>query len=251
MIDFPQMVSVSHANAEELFDRDVDGVDRFFARKIGYLPDEDPENEHHPRLSFQQAVAAGRGGSIDEGLRASGFKKEHQDALDRFITSRTGDSEEDEDEEEGSSSAEEENSDNDLIDDDDENASTSSSSGGGNSDEDDEDDSEELESGSEEEENDEDGASGRVCRKMRDLNLEEEGDEADPSSSGNNNARVSTVKMKAPNQRQVQRRVNTQQKAAAKRAGMAKASRNASKSKNKGKRKGADDRSGGGSDVWG
>ena len=30
LIDFPQMVSVGHPNAQELFDRDVDCIIRFF-----------------------------------------------------------------------------------------------------------------------------------------------------------------------------------------------------------------------------
>ena len=42
LIDFPQMVSVAHPNAEELFERDVEGVVKFFERKIGYLPEGDP-----------------------------------------------------------------------------------------------------------------------------------------------------------------------------------------------------------------
>jgi RIO kinase 2 len=42
LIDFPQMVSVGHANAEELFDRDVAGVVKFFHRKLGYRPEEEP-----------------------------------------------------------------------------------------------------------------------------------------------------------------------------------------------------------------
>lgn len=41
MIDFPQMISTSHANAVELFDRDVQGLVKFFSRLQGgsYVPD--------------------------------------------------------------------------------------------------------------------------------------------------------------------------------------------------------------------
>ena len=41
MIDFPQMISVLHENAEELFNRDVKGVVKFFSRLQGvtYTPD--------------------------------------------------------------------------------------------------------------------------------------------------------------------------------------------------------------------
>ena len=39
LIDFPQMVSTSHANAEELFDRDADCITRFFTKRLGFVPD--------------------------------------------------------------------------------------------------------------------------------------------------------------------------------------------------------------------
>lgn len=41
LIDFPQMISTSHPNAEELFERDVDCVVRFFTKKLGYVPERD------------------------------------------------------------------------------------------------------------------------------------------------------------------------------------------------------------------
>jgi RIO kinase 2 len=83
LIDFPQMVSVSHPNAQELFERDVECIIRFFSKKLGYVPEQDEELELI-RPSFQEAVAAIQG-SIDTELRASGFKREHQDALDRWV----------------------------------------------------------------------------------------------------------------------------------------------------------------------
>ena len=43
LIDFPQMVSTAHPNAAELYQRDVDCIARFFARKLGYLPERDPD----------------------------------------------------------------------------------------------------------------------------------------------------------------------------------------------------------------
>ena len=39
LIDFPQMVSVSHKNAQELFDRDVSCITRFFSNKLGLVPE--------------------------------------------------------------------------------------------------------------------------------------------------------------------------------------------------------------------
>jgi hypothetical protein len=35
LIDFPQMVSTTHANGDELFSRDVECIVRFFSKKIG------------------------------------------------------------------------------------------------------------------------------------------------------------------------------------------------------------------------
>ena len=35
LIDFPQMVSTSHRNAQELFERDVACITRFFSSKLG------------------------------------------------------------------------------------------------------------------------------------------------------------------------------------------------------------------------
>lgn len=42
IIDFPQMVSTRHANAEVMFDRDVNCIRDFFKRRFGY------ESELHP-----------------------------------------------------------------------------------------------------------------------------------------------------------------------------------------------------------
>ena len=42
LIDFPQMVSTRHANAAELFARDVACIGRFFRKKLGYMPELDP-----------------------------------------------------------------------------------------------------------------------------------------------------------------------------------------------------------------
>lgn len=38
LIDFPQMVAVSHHNANELFQRDINGLVKFFAMKMHYIP---------------------------------------------------------------------------------------------------------------------------------------------------------------------------------------------------------------------
>ena len=56
IIDFPQMVSVAHPNAAELFQRDVDGVMRFFMKKLGYMPQHDASL---PRVSPNFEVRLG------------------------------------------------------------------------------------------------------------------------------------------------------------------------------------------------
>ena len=43
MIDFPQMVSTSHLNAAEYFDRDVQCVRTFFSRRFEFDSDEFPK----------------------------------------------------------------------------------------------------------------------------------------------------------------------------------------------------------------
>lgn len=68
-IDFPQMVSVSHANARELFERDLNCITRFFEKKMGYhVP-----SEVLPVWDelLQQIVQSN---SVDIELHASGFK---------------------------------------------------------------------------------------------------------------------------------------------------------------------------------
>ena len=42
LIDFPQMVSTEHRNAEMYFDRDVLCVRVFFERRFGYVPTDYP-----------------------------------------------------------------------------------------------------------------------------------------------------------------------------------------------------------------
>uniref|UniRef100_A0A1I7Z4Z3 Serine/threonine-protein kinase RIO2 n=1 Tax=Steinernema glaseri TaxID=37863 RepID=A0A1I7Z4Z3_9BILA len=69
MIDFPQMVSIDHPNADFYFKRDVDCVREFFRKRFAYESEEFPE--------FQDVE---RKHSLDAVLEASGFTK--QMALD-------------------------------------------------------------------------------------------------------------------------------------------------------------------------
>ncbi|XP_005382276.1 PREDICTED: serine/threonine-protein kinase RIO2 isoform X2 [Chinchilla lanigera] len=67
MIDFPQMVSTSHPNAEWYFDRDVKCIRDFFMRRFGY------ESELYPAFSDIR-----REDSLDVEVSASGYTKEMQ-----------------------------------------------------------------------------------------------------------------------------------------------------------------------------
>lgn len=81
IIDFPQMVSMDHANAEMYFDRDVACVKRFFARRFHFEPSE-------PGPFFREAKAAlGRDGArrLDAAVEASGFTKKMLKDLETAI----------------------------------------------------------------------------------------------------------------------------------------------------------------------
>ncbi|XP_060569241.1 serine/threonine-protein kinase RIO2-like [Ruditapes philippinarum] len=65
MIDFPQMISTSHENAEWYFDRDVTCIRDFFVRRFHY------ESEFYPKFSDLR-----RTGDLDIEVAASGFTKD-------------------------------------------------------------------------------------------------------------------------------------------------------------------------------
>ncbi|CAI0458937.1 unnamed protein product [Linum tenue] len=104
MIDFPQMVSVSHRNAQMFFDRDVECIYKFFAKRynLSFEDDADDNNSAHSdideagRPSF--SLISKSSGFLDKELAASGFTRKDQDDMEKFIE-RGADDEEDEDEE--------------------------------------------------------------------------------------------------------------------------------------------------------
>lgn len=71
MIDFPQMVSVSHSNAEWYFNRDVKCIRDFFLRRFSY------ESELFPTFADIQ-----RTDSLDVEIAASGFTKDLAEPFD-------------------------------------------------------------------------------------------------------------------------------------------------------------------------
>ncbi|KAI0080117.1 RIO1-domain-containing protein [Panus rudis PR-1116 ss-1] len=78
VIDFPQMVSTSHENAEWYFNRDVECIRTFFRRRFQY------ESKLYPR--FKSTLKEGSdepdGFRLDVVVAASGFKKSDQKVLE-------------------------------------------------------------------------------------------------------------------------------------------------------------------------
>ncbi|KAL7645592.1 UNVERIFIED_CONTAM: hypothetical protein RMT77_003978 [Armadillidium vulgare] len=68
LIDFPQMISISHTNAEWYFNRDVNCVRDFFRRRFGFDGEEYPTWEENVRREF----------NLDQEVMASGFSKDVQ-----------------------------------------------------------------------------------------------------------------------------------------------------------------------------
>lgn len=87
MIDFPQMVSTTHANAEWYFDRDVKCIRDFFARRYNY------ESELFPTFKDVR-----RSCSLDVEVSASGFTKDLE--RDAALLHPSGPEGEEDDEEE-------------------------------------------------------------------------------------------------------------------------------------------------------
>ena len=106
LIDFPQMVSVDHPNAEYYFMRDVDCVRRFFFKRFRYESDDYPHFSDVCAAIEEDAEDKTR---LDALARASGFGagSEAQNQLEAHIASMTiddggsGEEDEEEDEEEG------------------------------------------------------------------------------------------------------------------------------------------------------
>lgn len=81
IIDFPQMVSMDHTNAEMYFDRDVECIKRFFSRRFHFV-------STAPGPFFKDAKkTVGRNGArrLDAAVEASGFTKKMAKDLEAAI----------------------------------------------------------------------------------------------------------------------------------------------------------------------
>ncbi|KAK2850718.1 hypothetical protein FQN49_005386 [Arthroderma sp. PD_2] len=81
VIDFPQMVSVDHANAEMYFDRDVNCIKRYFQRRFGFVSD-----EPGPFFSEARKLVGTEGSArLDVAVEASGFSKKMAKELEAYM----------------------------------------------------------------------------------------------------------------------------------------------------------------------
>lgn len=115
LIDFPQIVSTNHANAQMYFDRDVACVKRYFERRFKYVSDE-------AGPFFEEAVKGIEyDRRLDVEIEASGFSKKMARDLERFVGLDTNVEGKQNDDEDASGSQDVKDSDEDVDADDDEN----------------------------------------------------------------------------------------------------------------------------------
>lgn len=94
MIDFPQMVSTDHPNADELFDRDVENLAAFFVRRFKI------EQTFFPKLE-KDVEHVQKEDRFDQKLAASGaFTKAQQKEMEQLLKQSELEVEDDEDESE-------------------------------------------------------------------------------------------------------------------------------------------------------
>ena len=81
IIDFPQMVSIDHTNAEMYFDRDINCIKRFFERRFNFVSD-----EPGPFFTDAKKLAGGaKGKRLDVEVEASGFSKKMAKELEKYM----------------------------------------------------------------------------------------------------------------------------------------------------------------------
>ncbi|TFY83594.1 hypothetical protein EWM64_g426 [Hericium alpestre] len=79
VIDFPQMVSTSHENAEWYFNRDVECIRRFFRRRFRY------ESAIYPRFRSTMNEAGEDDFQLDVVVSASGFGRKEMKVLEEYM----------------------------------------------------------------------------------------------------------------------------------------------------------------------
>jgi len=81
LIDFPQMVSIDHANAEYYFNRDVNCIKRFFERRFHFVSDEKgPYFADARKLIGKDGIKR-----LDVFVEASGFSRKMAKELEAYM----------------------------------------------------------------------------------------------------------------------------------------------------------------------
>ena len=81
IIDFPQMVSVDHTNAEMYFDRDINCIKQFFERRFSFVSD-----EPGPFFADAKKLAGGpKSKRLDVEVEASGFSRKMAKELGKYM----------------------------------------------------------------------------------------------------------------------------------------------------------------------
>lgn len=81
MIDFPQMVSTSHINAVEYFNRDIQGIQNYFRKKFGYIGGETPVLHVDTQKQYD----------LDIELKASGIDKNVIEQYNMYVSGKQTD----------------------------------------------------------------------------------------------------------------------------------------------------------------
>ncbi|KAK3684360.1 Serine/threonine-protein kinase rio2 [Vermiconidia calcicola] len=82
LIDFPQTISTSHANAAMYFDRDVACIKRYFERRFKYTSDEEGPFFRDAVKGYEKLAREER---LDVEVEASGFSRKMGRELERFV----------------------------------------------------------------------------------------------------------------------------------------------------------------------
>lgn len=81
IIDFPQMVSIDHVNAEMYFDRDVNCIKRYFQRKFHFVSDVPGPSFADAKKNFMKNP----GKRLDVEVEASGFSRKMARELETYM----------------------------------------------------------------------------------------------------------------------------------------------------------------------
>ncbi|KAL8657661.1 MAG: hypothetical protein Q9226_001691 [Calogaya cf. arnoldii] len=82
LIDFPQMLSISHPNASTYFDRDVNCIKRYFSRRFHFTSDDPGPFFKDVEKQMRKTKGVTR---LDVEVEASGFSKKMAKELEKYV----------------------------------------------------------------------------------------------------------------------------------------------------------------------